>query len=188
MCAVEAGERASAVATHARVVAPHLQRLPRVVGQDPEGNDVLTDYGRYGPYVKRDTDTRSLDRPEDIWEVTLEKALERLAEPPARGGRRRQSKVLKELGVDPRTELPVKLLQGPYGPYVSDGTIHASIPKDADPEKVTLEEASDLIAVREATGKKKRKKAAKKKAAKKKTTKKKAAKKKSSKKASKKKA
>jgi DNA topoisomerase-1 len=167
-----------------------MLRLPRVVGQDPEGNDVLTDYGRYGPYVKRDTDTRSLDRPEDIWEVTLAKALERLAEPPARGGRRRQSKVLRDLGVDPRTELPVKLLQGPYGPYVSDGTIHASIPKDADPEKVTLEEASDLIAVREATGKKKRKKAAKK-AAKKKTTTRKASKKaskKSAKKASRKKA
>lgn len=169
-----------------------MLRLPRTVGQDPEGEDVLTDYGRYGPYVKRGTDTRSLDKPEDIWDVTLEKALERLAEPPARGGRRRASKVLKELGVDPKTELPIRVLSGPYGPYVSDGTIHASIPKDADPEKVSLEEACDLIAVREATGKKKRKtkkRASSKKAGKKKSTKKKAAaKKKATKKSTAKKA
>lgn len=161
-----------------------MLRLPRVVGEDPDGEEVRCDYGRYGPYVKRGTDTRSLEKPEDIWDVTLEKALAKLAEPPTRGGRR-QSKVLRELGVDPRTELPVKLLEGPYGPYVSDGTIHASIAKDADPEKVTIEEASDLIAVREQTGKKKRKKATKKKASKKKTTKK-AAKKASKKKAAKK--
>ncbi len=168
-----------------------MLRLPRTVGQDPEGNDVLTDYGRYGPYVKRGADTRSLDKPEDIWEVTLAKALERLAEPPARGGRRRASKVLKELGVDPKTELPVRVLSGPYGPYVSDGSIHASIPKDQDPEKVSLEEACDMIAVREASGKVRRKKTTKKKAGKKTTKKKagkKATKKKTAKKATKKKA
>jgi DNA topoisomerase-1 len=165
-----------------------MLRLPRTIGQDPEGEDVVTDFGRYGPYVKRGSDTRSLDKPGDIWEISLEKALERLAEPPARGGRRRASKVLRELGVDPKTELQVRLLSGPYGPYVSDGTIHASIAKDADPEKVTLEEACDLIAVREATGKKKRKvakKSTKKAIRKKKATKKRATKKTVSKKAAK---
>lgn len=170
-----------------------MLRLPRTVGQDSDGEDVLTDYGRYGPYVKRGSDTRSLDKPEDIWDVDLKKALERLAEPPARGGRRRASKVLKELGVDPKTELPVRVLSGPYGPYVSDGSIHASIPKDQDPEKVSLEEACDMIAVREASGKVRRKKTKKKTAKKtakkaaKKTTKKKASKKKTSAKKAKKK-
>ncbi|MFT7670812.1 MAG: DNA topoisomerase-1 [Planctomycetota bacterium] len=165
--------------------AMKMLKLPRVVGQDPDGEDVLCDYGRYGSYVKRGSDTRSLEKPEDIWDLTMEKALEKLAEPPARGGKRRASKVLKELGVDPKTELPIRLLSGPYGPYVSDGTIHASIEKDADPEKVTLEIACDLITVREATGKvrRKKKKSAKKKASKKKATKKKAASKKVAKKA-----
>jgi DNA topoisomerase I len=156
--------------------ALRLLRLPRKVGEDSDGEDVLADYGRYGPYVKRGTDARSLDKPEEIFELTLEQALKRLAEAPARGGRRRSSKVLRELGVDPEGDAPVKLLSGPYGPYVSNGTVNASLSKGADPDKVTLEEAIDLIRVREATGKV-RKKKTKKKAAKKKV-KKKAAKKK----------
>ncbi|MFT7484492.1 MAG: DNA topoisomerase-1 [Candidatus Paceibacteria bacterium] len=170
--------------------ALQMLRLPRLVGEDPDGEEVWTDFGRYGPYVKRGSDTRSLEKPEDIWEASMEVVLAKLAEPPARGGSRRTSKVLRELGVDPKTELPVRLLSGPYGPYVSDGTIHASIAKDADPDKVTLEEACDMIEVREQTGKKKRKKkASKKKAAKKKAKKttKKAAKKAGKKKTSKKK-
>ena len=89
--------------------------------------------------------------------------------------------------MDPTNELPVKVMNGPYGLYVSDGSINASLPKGADPEKVTLEEAIDLIRVREATGKvRRKKKAAKKKTAKKKATKKKATKKKAAKKATKK--
>jgi len=170
-----------------------MLRLPRKLGEDPEsGDDIFVDYGRYGAYVKRGTDARSLEKPEDLFEATLELALKKLAEEPARGRGRRASKVLKELGVDPSTESPVKLLQGPYGPYVSDGTTNASVPKGAEVESVTLELAIDLIRVREATGKgsrKAKKKASKKKAAKKKTAKKaakKAAKKSTAKKASKK--
>jgi DNA topoisomerase-1 len=167
--------------------ALRLLRLPRVVAQDDEGEDILADYGRYGPYIKRGIDARSLDNPEQIFQITREEALAKLAEPSARGGRRRSSQVVKELGVDPTNELPVKVMNGPYGLYVSDGSINASLPKDADPEKVTLEEAIDLIRVREATGKvRRKKKAAKKKTAKKKAAKKKATKKKAAKKATKK--
>ncbi len=173
--------------------ALRLVRLPRLVGAD-SGNEeepVLADYGPFGPYLKRGTDTRSLEKVEDIFEITLEQALAKLAEPPARGGRRRASKVIKELGVDPSTEAQVRVLAGPYGPYVSDGSTNASIPKGDDPEAVSLGQAIDLIRVREASGKgkkrarKKTKKKATKKKAKKKATKK--AKKKATKKKAKKK-
>ncbi|MDP6762080.1 MAG: type I DNA topoisomerase [Planctomycetota bacterium] len=149
--------------------AMRLLRLPREVGLDPEDQEpVLTDYGRYGAYLKRGTDTRSLDKVEDIFDITLELALAKLAEPPARGGRRRASKVIKELGVDPASEAQVRVLAGPYGPYVSDGSTNASIPKGDDPEAVSLDQAIELIRAREASGKgKKRKKKAKKKTAKK---------------------
>ena len=150
--------------------ALRLLRLPRTVGEDAVGESVLADYGRYGPYIKRGVDTRSLEKPEDVFDVTLEKALARLAEAPTRG-RRRASKVMRELGVDPTNDLQVKVMHGPYGLYVTDGSINASLAKDAEVEKVTLEEAIDLIRVREATGKVRRKKKTKKKA-KKKTTKK----------------
>jgi DNA topoisomerase-1 len=150
--------------------ALRLLRLPRTVGEDADGESVLADYGRYGPYIKRGVDTRSLEKPEDVFDVTLEKALARLAEAPTRG-RRRASKVMRELGVDPTNDLQVKVMHGPYGLYVTDGSINASLAKDAEVEKVTLEEAIDLIRVREATGKVRRKKKTKKKA-KKKTTKK----------------
>ena len=161
--------------------ALRLVRLPRLVGTD-SGNEeepVLADYGRYGPYLKRGTDTRSLEKVEDIFEITLEQALAKLAEPPARGGRRRASKVIKELGVDPSTEAQVRVLAGPYGPYVSDGSTNASIPKGDDPEAVSLGQAIDLIRVREASGKgkKRARKKTKKKKARKKATKKKAKKK-----------
>ncbi|MCB9914042.1 MAG: type I DNA topoisomerase [Planctomycetes bacterium] len=160
--------------------ALRLLRLPRTIGEDAEGQPVLADYGRYGPYVKRGIDARSLERPEQIFEITLEEALAKLAEAPTRG-RRRSSQMVRELGVDPTSEQPVRVMNGPYGLYVSDGSINASLPKNAEPEKVTLEEALELIRAREASGKvRRKKKAARKKAAKKaakKVTKKKTAKK-----------
>ena len=167
--------------------ALRLLRLPRKVGVDPQsGEDVLTDFGRYGPYVKRGTDARSLEKVEDIFDMGLEAALAKLAEAPARGGRRRGSQVLRELGVDPASGSPVKVLEGPYGLYVSDGTTNASLPKGSSQEEATLEQAIDLIRAREASGKggRGKKKAAKK--AKKKSSKKKASKKTSRKKSSRK--
>ena len=166
-----------------------MLRLPRKLGEDPaNGEDIVVDYGRYGAYIKRGADARSLEKPEDVFEATLELALKKLAEEPARGRGRRSSKVIKELGVDPTTESPIKLMQGPYGHYVSDGTTNASVPKGVEADVVTLDQAIDLIRVREASGKgrKKARKKASKKAGKKKTTKKAAKKKTTKKKAAKK--
>ena len=172
-------------------IALQLLSLPRSIGQCPEtGHDIFVDYGRYGPYIKRDTDTRSLDEPGDVFTVTMEQALAKLKE--EKKGRTRGPKVLKELGKHPTSEEPIRLLAGRYGPYVTDGETNASVPRGDDPETVTLESALELIRARAEAGgsKKKKKKTAKKSTAKKKTTKKKAAKKKtaSKKKTTKKKA
>lgn len=137
--------------------ALQLLRLPRRVGVDPaNGEEVFTDLGRYGPYVKRGTETRSLERPEDIFEIDLPRALEVLASQPERRGRRRVSQVLRELGPDPSSGASVRLLAGPYGPYVSDGTTNASLPKGAEPAELTMEAALELIRARAASGGKKR--------------------------------
>ncbi len=145
-----------------------LLALPREVGIDPKSADpVLADFGRYGPYLKCGVETRSLESPEQVFDVDLEKALEILAQPKKGGFRRAAPKTLKELGNNPSGE-PVKLLDGRYGPYVTDGTTNASLPKGSDPEDLTLEVALGLLEERAKRGpKKKKKKAAKKKAAKK---------------------
>jgi DNA topoisomerase I len=168
-----------------------LLSLPRELGNHSEnGNPIVAHNGRYGPYVKCDTETRSL--PEDVspLDVTLQQAIELLAQPKARRGRGAAAKKepLKVFEASPVTGNPIQLLEGRYGPYVTDGTTNASIPKTISQEEVTFERALDLLAERAAKGPSKRKKAAKKKATKKKATKKKAAKKKTTKKAAKKKA
>ena len=161
-----------------------LLHLPRSVGKCPEtGEEVLVDFGRYGPYIRRGTDTRSLDAPELVFTVELDAALAKLKEEKPRG-RSRGPKVLKELGNHPESKEPIKVLSGRYGPYVSDGTTNASVPRGTDPQSVDLAAALELIRARQAAGpaKKKRKKKAAKKTATKKTSKKKAATKKTSKK------
>ena len=159
-----------------------LLRLPREVGRDPAKDEpVLADFGRYGPYLKRGSDTRSLESPEQIFDIGLEKALEILATPKKGGFRRSAPKVLKELGKNPAGE-EVKLLDGRYGPYVTDGTTNASLPKGSDPEELTMERALELLEERAKRAPKRKKKASKKAA--KKTTKK--AAKKAAKKATKK--
>ncbi|QDU65758.1 type I DNA topoisomerase [Engelhardtia mirabilis] len=167
--------------------AMRLLRLPREVGVDPATSEpVLADFGRYGPYLKRGTDTRSLEAPEQVFEIDLEQALVVLATE-KKGGFRRGPKALRDVGTDPAGNV-VKLLDGRYGPYVTDGTTNASIPKGTNPDDVTLELSLELIAARVAAGPSKKKKA-KKKVAKKKAATKKAAKKtakKATKKASKK--
>ncbi len=169
-------------------VALKLLSLPRDVGVHPEdGEPIVAHNGRYGPYIKWGTETRSL--PEDIspLEVTLEKSVELLAQPKTRGGRGAAAKKepIKVFDPSPVTGNPVQLLEGRFGPYVTDGATNASIPRTMSPEEVTLERALDLLAERAAKGPSKRKakkKATKKKAAKKKTAKKKATKKKTAKK------
>ena len=126
--------------------AARLLSLPREVGVDPEsGEMVVADYGRYGPYLKRGTETRSLDRPEDVFEIGLEAALQKLLEP--KPNRRRGPTALRELGADPAGNV-VRLMAGRYGPYVTDGTTNASLPRGADPGAVTIANALELLEAR----------------------------------------
>ena len=169
--------------------AVQLLNLPRTVGQDPEGVDVVVAFGRYGAYVKRGTDTRSLTETDHVLTVGLERCLELLAQPRTRG-RRAPAEPLKRFeSVEALDGVELKVLKGRYGPYVTDGETNASLPRDyEDPTALTEPEAVQLILDRRArVGKKKTKKKTTKKKAKKKTTKKKTAKKKTTKKTTKKK-
>ena len=166
--------------------------LPRTVGvgkpplaEEPDELPLLAANGRFGPYLKWGTDTRSIPADGSPLTFTMEEAIKIFSEPKQRG-RRAAAQPKKELGNHPESELPIKLFDGRYGPYVSDGTTNASLPKDENPDELSLARAVELIDARAAKGPaKKKKKKAKKKAAKKKATKK-AAKKTTAKKASKK--
>ncbi|MDQ1503662.1 MAG: topoisomerase, partial [Actinomycetota bacterium] len=126
-----------------------LLTLPRVVGQDAEGKDIVASPGRFGPYIKRGEDTRSLKSEEELLTITLEGALELLAQP-KRGRGRQGAEPLAELGPHPDNGATIKLLAGRYGPYVTDGTTNASLPKDADPAALTPAMAVDLLRARAA--------------------------------------
>ena len=164
-------------------VALKLLSLPRTLGNHPEnGHPVVAHNGRFGPYVKCDAETRSLPAELSPIDVTLEQALELLAQPKTRRGRGTPKEPLKVLDTSPVTNEPIKLLDGRYGPYVTDGESNASLPKGTSPEDLTFDQAVQLLAERakKAPAKKKKAKASKKKKATKKTTKK-AAKKKAAK-------
>ena len=163
-------------------VACKLLSLPRDLGKHPEsGEPIEANDGRYGPYIKCGTDTRSLPVGVSPVEVTLEEALELLKQPKQRG-RAAPKEPIKQFDVSPITEQPVKVLEGRFGPYVTDGVTNASLPKTVNPEEFTFEAALTLLAERAAKGPSKKatkKKSATKKAAtktaKKASTKKKAA-------------
>ncbi len=174
--------------------ALQLLRLPREVGTDPEsGQKIEALNGRFGPYLKKGTDTRSLEQEEQLFAVTLPEALALFAQPKQRRGRGAAAAPLKELGPDPDSGAPVVVRSGRFGPYVTDGTTNASLRRGDDPETITIERAAELLAERRAAGPSKRagratKKAAKRAPAKKATAKKAAAKKAAAKKAPAKKA
>ena len=151
--------------------ACQLLSLPRELGKHPEsGETVLANSGRFGPYIKCGSDTRSLPADGSPLEVTLEQALELLKQPKTRGRAAPKEPIKVFENKSPVTENEVKVLEGRYGPYVTDGQTNASIPKGSDPKEVTFEAALDLLAERAARKPaKKKKKATKKKAAKKKT-------------------
>jgi DNA topoisomerase-1 len=167
-------------------VALKLLTLPRTLGPHPTTNEpIVAHNGRFGPYVKCGEETRSLPGEISPLDVTLEQALELLAQPKVRRGAASRKEPLKTFEASPVTTQPVRLLQGRYGPYVSDGETNASLPRGAVIEEVTFDYAVNLLKERAAAGPSKRaiaKKAAAKKAkkapakkAKKKTAKKKAA-------------
>ena len=162
--------------------ALELLSLPRLVGKDPEtGEEIFAQNGRFGPYLTKGKDSRSLEKEEEIFSCTLEHALHLYAQPKRRG--RAAAPPLKELGPDPVSGQPVVVKDGRFGPYVTDGEINASLRVGDTVEAITIERAAELLQIRREAGpaKKRTKKAAAKKkapakkAAAKKATKKKAA-------------
>ncbi|MZF91080.1 type I DNA topoisomerase [Streptomyces sp. SID5643] len=153
-----------------------LMSLPRVVGADAEGQEITAQNGRYGPYLKKGTDSRSLQAEEQLFTITLEEALAIYAQPKQRG-RAAAKPPLKELGTDPVSEKPVVVKDGRFGPYVTDGETNATLRSGDSVEDITPERGYELLAEKRAKGpaKKTAKKAAKKAPAKKTTTAKKTA-------------
>ncbi|MFF7343870.1 type I DNA topoisomerase [Streptomyces antimycoticus] len=147
-----------------------LMSLPRVVGADPEGVEITAQNGRYGPYLKKGTDSRSLESEEQLFTITLEQALAIYAQPKQRG-RAAAKPPLKELGTDPVSERPVVVKDGRFGPYVTDGETNATLRRDDEVETITPERGFELLAEKRAKGpaKKTAKKTAAKKTAAKKT-------------------
>ncbi|MDQ7880287.1 type I DNA topoisomerase [Microbacterium sp. QXD-8] len=135
--------------------ALQLLDLPRTVGVDPETQEPITaQNGRYGPYLKKGTDSRTLQSEQQIFDITLEEALAVYAQP--KYGARGASSALKEFEVDPTSGKPIKLKDGRFGPYVTDGETNATIPRGEDAMEVTFERAVQLLADKRAKGPAKR--------------------------------
>jgi DNA topoisomerase-1 len=135
-------------------LAIRLLSLPRTVGVHPEsGKPITASIGRYGPYLAHDGKYAKLGSTAEVFETGMNAAVVKLAEAAAGGGRARGSREpLKVLGAHPRTELEIKLMEGRFGPYVTDGTTNATLPKSLAPDQLTLEEAAQLIDERAAKG------------------------------------
>lgn len=148
-----------------------LMSLPRVVGADAEGQEITAQNGRYGPYLKKGTDSRSLQTEVQLFTITLEEALAIYAQPKQRG-RAAAKPPLKELGTDPVSEKPVVVKDGRFGPYVTDGETNATLRSGDSVEEITPERGFELLAEKraKAPAKKTAKKAPAKKAPAKKAT------------------
>src|SRR5690606_8435867 len=131
--------------------ALQLLSLPRVVGADPEtGDEITAQNGRYGPYLKKGTDSRTLQSEQQIFDITLEEALAVYAQP--KYGARGASSALKEFDADPVSGKPIKLKDGRFGPYVTDGETNATIPRGESVDDIDFERAVQLIADKRAKG------------------------------------
>ncbi|GAA1404586.1 DNA topoisomerase 1 [Glutamicibacter uratoxydans] len=153
-----------------------LLSLPRVLGTDAEGEEITVQNGRFGPYLKKGSDSRSIESEEQIFTITLDEALEIYSQPKQRG-RRAAVPPLAEFGVDPTSEKNIVVKDGRFGPYITDGVTNITVPRGTSLEELTREQAIELLADKRARGPVKRtakKPAAKKPAAKKATTAKKA--------------
>ncbi|MEV6020869.1 MULTISPECIES: type I DNA topoisomerase [unclassified Streptomyces] len=128
-----------------------LMSLPRVVGADAEGVEITAQNGRYGPYLKKGTDSRSLTAEDQLFTITLEEALEIYSQPKQRG-RAAAKPPLKELGTDPVSEKPVVVKDGRFGPYVTDGETNATLRSDDSVEDITPERGYELLAEKRAKG------------------------------------
>jgi DNA topoisomerase-1 len=141
-------------------VALRLLSLPRELGHGDDGEAILANVGRFGPYVKHGSEFRSLEESDDVYTISFERAKELLAQPKKSMRRARQApKELKALGKHPDSGADVKILDGRYGPYVTDGTTNASVPKGTQVEAVTMSAAVELLKAREGMGGKKARRA-----------------------------
>ncbi|GAA4412812.1 type I DNA topoisomerase [Fodinibacter luteus] len=132
--------------------ALRLLSLPRVVGVDPDsGEEITAQNGRYGPYLKKGTDSRSIETEQQLFDITLEQALAIYAQPKQRG-RAAAKPPIAELGTDPVSGRAVVVKDGRFGPYVTDGETNATLRKDDDPEKITPERGYELLADKRARG------------------------------------
>jgi DNA topoisomerase-1 len=130
-----------------------LLSLPRTVGKNPENEaDITIQNGRFGPYVKCGTESRTIPADESPFTMTLERAIDILKQPRTRGRASNQPKTLKEVGKHPRSGEAVVIKSGRYGPYVTDGAVNASLPQGADPDALTMEQAVELLDARAAKG------------------------------------
>jgi DNA topoisomerase-1 len=136
--------------------ALRLLQLPRTVGVAGDGEEVVARNGRYGPYVQKGSESRSLESEEQLLTIELDEALALLAAPRQRRGRQASAAPLKELGPDPASGKPIVLKEGRFGPYVTDGETNASLRRGDDPGSVTLGRAVELLAERRAKGPAKR--------------------------------
>lgn len=128
-----------------------LLSLPRVVGTADDGTQITAQNGRYGPYLKKGTDSRSLTSEDQIFSITLEQA-EQIYSQPKQRGRAAARPPLKELGEDPASGKPIVVKDGRFGPYVTDGTTNATLRKDDSVEEITAERAQELLAEKRAKG------------------------------------
>jgi DNA topoisomerase-1 len=144
--------------------ALQLLSLPRVVGVDPaDGRQITAQLGRYGPYVQRGSDSRSLEQEEQVFTVSVEDALKLFAQPKARGRRTTTTVApLRELGPDPVSGQLITLREGRFGPYVTDGETNASLRKGDEPSSITAERAQELLQLRRERGPAKKKRTVKK--------------------------
>jgi DNA topoisomerase-1 len=131
--------------------ALQLMSLPRVLGEDAEGNPITVQNGRFGPYLKKGTDSRSIGSEEEIFTITLEQALEIYSQPKQRGARAAVPP-LAEFGPDPVSEKNIVVKEGRFGPYITDGITNITVPRDTSLEELTRERAVELLAEKRAKG------------------------------------
>jgi len=132
--------------------ALRLLEIPRSLGPAADGEEVVARNGRYGPYISKEKETRSLESEEQLLTITLDEALALLAQPKPRRGRGQAKAPLAELGDDPTTGKPIVVKEGRFGPYVTDGETNASLRRGDDPESLDLDRALELLAERRAKG------------------------------------
>ena len=128
-----------------------LMSLPRVVGKTEDGTEVTAQNGRYGPYLKKGTDSRSLESEEQLFTITMEEAEKLYAQPKTRG-RAAAKPPLKELGTDPTSEKPIVIKDGRFGPYITDGTTNVSLRSTETVEEITEPVAIEKLAEKRAKG------------------------------------